>query len=108
MRVLIELPTWLGDTVMSTPAIENLIAHYRNSEIFILGPSVSTQVFKYHPKISETIVLDKKYFSLFKLRGRLGTFDIFFSFRGSLRSTILMFFIKSNKKYQYQTIVFLY
>ena len=25
MKILIELPTWLGDTVMTTPAIENLV-----------------------------------------------------------------------------------
>ena len=25
MKILIELPSWLGDTVMATPAIENLI-----------------------------------------------------------------------------------
>jgi len=24
MKILIELPTWLGDAVMATPAIENL------------------------------------------------------------------------------------
>ena len=25
MKILIELPTWLGDAVMATPAIENII-----------------------------------------------------------------------------------
>ena len=39
MKILIELPTWLGDTVMATPAIENLIKHYSDPEIaeLILG-----------------------------------------------------------------------
>jgi ADP-heptose:LPS heptosyltransferase len=32
MRILIELPTWLGDTVMATPAIEYLINFYNDSE----------------------------------------------------------------------------
>jgi heptosyltransferase-2 len=26
MRILIELPTWLGDCVMATPAIENIVS----------------------------------------------------------------------------------
>ena len=30
MRVLIELPTWLGDAVMATPAIENLINFHKS------------------------------------------------------------------------------
>ena len=25
MRILIELPTWIGDSIMATPAIENII-----------------------------------------------------------------------------------
>ena len=32
MNILIELPTWLGDTVMSTPAIENLTNFYKDSK----------------------------------------------------------------------------
>ena len=31
MRILIEIPTWLGDAVMATPAIENLINYYNES-----------------------------------------------------------------------------
>ena len=33
MRVLIELPSWLGDTVMASPAIENLIDFHEQSEV---------------------------------------------------------------------------
>ena len=25
MKILIELPTWLGDSIMTTPAIENIL-----------------------------------------------------------------------------------
>ena len=37
MKILIELPTWLGDTVMATPAIENIINYYENSNITLIG-----------------------------------------------------------------------
>ena len=33
MKILIELPTWLGDTVMTTPAIENLVNFFGDVEI---------------------------------------------------------------------------
>jgi len=37
MRILIELPTWLGDAVMATPAIENLVNYYDEPEVFLLA-----------------------------------------------------------------------
>ena len=37
MKILIKLPSWLGDVVMATPAIENLINHYNDAEINIIG-----------------------------------------------------------------------
>jgi heptosyltransferase II len=49
MRVLIELPTWLGDTVMVTPAIENLVHHFNDVEIILIGSYVSIEALKNHP-----------------------------------------------------------
>ena len=60
MKVLIELPTWLGDTVMSTSAIENLVDHFDDVEITLLGSYVSVEVLKNHPNVIKTHVLDKK------------------------------------------------
>ena len=33
MKILILLPTWLGDTIMATPAIENLVNLHNDSKI---------------------------------------------------------------------------
>ena len=41
MKVLIELPTWLGDTVMVTPAIENLTSNYSELDITLIGQKSS-------------------------------------------------------------------
>ena len=51
MRILIEIPTWLGDAVMATPAIENLINYFDESEIILIGSYLSTEALKNHPKI---------------------------------------------------------
>jgi heptosyltransferase II len=102
MRILIELPTWIGDAVMSTPAIENILSHYNNPEITIIGSIHSIEVIKYHPKISEFKVLKKNYISLYKIAKNLGKFDIFFSFRSSFRSFFFKLIISSQKKYQYE------
>ena len=60
MRILIELPTWLGDTVMVTPAIENLVDYYNEVEITLIGSFASIEVLKNHPKVLKTKVFSKK------------------------------------------------
>ncbi len=101
MRILIELPTWLGDTVMMTPAFENLVNNYENPNITILGSAISVEVLKNHSKVNKALILNKKYINLYKNARALKKFDAFFSFRGSFRSRVLKFFISSKKKYQY-------
>ena len=101
MKILIELPTWLGDTVMATPAIENIVNLYNDVEITFIGPFVSIETMKNHPKVVKTIVLDKKYTSLYKTAKDLGKFDVFFSFRSSIRTKFLKFLISAKKKYQF-------
>ena len=59
MKILIELPTWLGDTVMSTPAIENILRHYPEAKITLIGSKIATEITHNHPKIIKSIILDK-------------------------------------------------
>jgi len=101
MKILIELPTWLGDTIMATPAIENLANHFSDVEITLLGSFSSTEVLKDHPKVIETHILDKKFINLYKNLKNYGGFDIFFSFRGSIRSRFIKFCISSKSKFQF-------
>ena len=102
MRILIELPSWLGDAVMTTPAIENLISNYKMPQVTIIGSPVSVEIMKDHPRVVKTFILNKKYWQLFKLSKNLSEFDIFFSFRSSFRTKILRLLISSKKKYQYK------
>ena len=102
MRILIELPSWLGDTVMATPAIENLIDFNNQAEIILIGSSISIEIFKNHPKVTDTHILDKRYLSLVLLIRKLGKFDKYFSFRNSIRSNLYKFFIRSNLKFKYK------
>jgi len=101
MKVLIELPTWLGDCVMTTPAIENIVNFNNDVEITFIGSFVSIEAMKNHPKVVKTVVLDKKYSFLYKTARNLGKFDAFFSFRSSTRSKFLKFFISAKNKYQF-------
>ena len=102
MKILIELPSWLGDAVMATPAIENIVNYYNQTEITLVGSFISIEVLKNHPKVVKSEVLNKKYKSLYKISKNLGKFDAFFSFRSSFRSRIFKLFITSDHKYQFE------
>ncbi len=107
MKILIELPTWLGDTVMSTPAIENIVQKFPSAKITIFGSFISTLTLKNHPNVTKTVVDDSKYakfrlIKLFQIAKSLGKFDLAFSFRRTLPSKIFLFFISSKKKFGYR------
>ena len=96
IKALIELPTWLGDFVMATPAIENIINYYTDIEITFIGSLVSIEAIKNHPKVSSLIIIDKSYISLYKTSKSLGLFDVYFTFRNSLSSKLLKLLIKAK------------
>ena len=101
MKILIEIPAWLGDAVMATPAIENIANYYNEPEIILVGSFVSIETLKNNPKVAETHILEKKYISLYKLTKKLGEFDVYFSFRSSFRAKLFKFLISSKNKYQF-------
>ena len=103
MKLLIELPTWLGDAVMSTPAIENILNCYPNARVSLIGSKASLDVFKEHPLILKTYSYNKKYLSLLNFSRELGEYDIFFTFRSSFRSMIFKIMLSSKKKYRFSS-----
>ncbi|QKF59844.1 glycosyltransferase family 9 protein [Aliarcobacter lanthieri] len=107
MKIFIEIPSWLGDAIMATPAIQNIIKTYPESKIILLGSYVSTQAFQGYPNIEKVIVDDTKkngnrYKNLIFLAKSIGKVDIAISFRRSFSSKFMMFFIKAKKKFNYR------
>ena len=102
MKVLIELPTWLGDTVMVTPAIENLTSNYSELDITLIGQKSSIELLKNLKHVNKIQHLEKSYLSIYKVSKKLGEFDIFFSFRDSLRSKYLRYQVSSKNKFQFK------
>ncbi|WP_152054959.1 glycosyltransferase family 9 protein [Aliarcobacter butzleri] len=106
-EIFIEIPSWLGDAIMATPAIENLIITYPDAQITLLGSFVSTQAFQGYPNIKKVIVDDTKksgnrYKNLISLAKSIGRVDLAISFRRSISSKFMMFFIKAKKKFNYR------
>ena len=106
-EIFIEIPSWLGDAIMATPAIENLIKTYPDAQITLLGSFVSTQAFQGYPNIKKVIIDDTKksgnrYKNLISLAKSIGRVDLAISFRRSISSKFMMFFIKAKKKFNYR------
>lgn len=92
---------------MATPAIENLIKTYPDAQITLLGSFVSAQAFQGYPNIKRVIVDDTKksgnrYKNLIYLAKSIGRVDLAISFRRSISSKFMMFFIKAKKKFNYR------
>jgi len=105
--IFIEIPSWLGDAIMSTPAVQNIIKTYPKAQITLLGSYVSTQAFQGYPNIKKVLV-DKtkedknRYKSLISLAKSIGKVDLAISFRRSFSSKFMMFFIKAKQKFNYK------
>ncbi len=106
-KIFIEIPTWLGDAVMITPAIENIVKANPDCELTIFGSYVSAELFKYHPNVKNIIIDDSKksgnrYINLYKLAKKVGRVDIALSFRRNFTTKFLLWFIDAKQKFRYK------
>jgi len=100
MKILIILPNWLGDAVMTTPAIELLVKQYPNTKFTFVGSFASIQALKYHPRCEKAIIDETKkeknrFIATYKLARELGTFHLAITFRNQLHSSLLLRFTKT-------------
>lgn len=105
-KLFIEVPTWLGDCVMSTPAIENIVKAYPDVKITIMGSFVSTAIFEAHPNVEKIIVDEGRNAKsrlgwLYKTAKNMGHFDVALSLRRTLTSKLFMMFTQATLKANY-------
>ena len=101
MKILIILPNWLGDAVMSTPAIELLSTYYPNAKFTFVGSYVSIEALKHHPLCERAIIDETKkapfrLVATYKLAKDLGTFSMAVSFRDQIYSSLLLRFTDTH------------
>jgi heptosyltransferase-2 len=106
-KILIEVPTWLGDCVMTTPAINNIIKQYPTHKLIIFGSFVSTKVFLNHPNVTKIIIDDSKnkgnrYINLYNLAKSIKSIDLAFSFRKNFTTKFFLYFLNASKKFIYK------
>ena len=103
MRLFIELPTWLGDSVMASMAIELIASNFPDAQITFFGAKMCLELYKPHPNATNFIIDESKkaklrLLNLAKTMRNLGEFDVAISFRGSFSAKFGLFFIKAHKK----------
>lgn len=101
--LLIELPTWIGDSVMATPTIEALIHHLKPSSITLVGSYASIALFERDTRFNRRIVdttkkTKRRIKNTLKLAHELGKHDVAFSFRGTFFSHLLLWQTKSTMR----------
>jgi heptosyltransferase-2 len=91
-RILVRGTNWLGDAVMTTPALLRLREKFPNTHIALLTPEKLRELWLHHPAVNETISFasGESVFSIGKkLRG--GKFDLALVLPNSPRSVLEIF-----------------
>ena len=99
MRILVRMPNWLGDAVMATPALNNLLRHYAGAAFTLVGSPVVAELFaddsrfvaavpdnsqNARPRLAGVWRLARQ------LRRDLGPFDEGWTFQNGLSSRLLL------------------
>lgn len=106
MKLLVELPELIEDTVLVTPAIENLLKHHRNAEVTFVGSSVSTKLFENDKRVKNLIVGDTSnsifsLITLFVTARSVGNQDLVVSFKNGFYTKFFLYFISCENKYSF-------
>jgi heptosyltransferase-2 len=86
-RILVRGVNWLGDAVMTTPALQRLRERFPDAKITLLTEGKLAELWKHHPAVDETISFSREEGVLPLLRRlREQRFDLALIFPNSFRS----------------------
>ncbi|HEY5345461.1 MAG TPA: lipopolysaccharide heptosyltransferase II [Verrucomicrobiae bacterium] len=91
-RILVRGTNWLGDAVMTTPALLRLRENFPNAHITLLTQSKLAELWQHHPAINKTIdfTAEESVFAIAK-KLRSGKFDLALVLPNSPRSALEIF-----------------
>ncbi|MCC6503226.1 MAG: lipopolysaccharide heptosyltransferase II [Deltaproteobacteria bacterium] len=96
-KILVRAPNWIGDAVMSLPALEALKSLYPSADIYLLAKSRVVPVFENNPAISGFITVEggrhKGFFGALRLSGELRErdFDLAVLFQNAFGAALVAF-----------------
>jgi heptosyltransferase-2 len=101
-RILVRSSNWLGDAIMSTPALQRLREAYPGAHITLLSPRKLADLWLHHPSVDATLSFDEGE-SLWTIAGRLRTqrFDLALLLPNSPRSALEVFLARIPRRIGY-------
>ena len=91
-RILIDLPSNIGDAIMALPCVDRLYAGFPGPQITAIVSSRIQELFQRDSFIDETIVFDKNWTFWEQLRFTMrlrGRFDVFVDFKNTLMPLVV-------------------
>ncbi len=107
MKILIRLPNWLGDVVMSTAFVNAVVKLYPGSEINVIIKKELAEIANLIPGIAHVYPFSKKEYPgltgayRFGKKLRAQKFDLFFNLPSSISSTTLAWSSRARKRIGY-------
>jgi heptosyltransferase-2 len=101
-RILIRSTNWLGDAVMSAPAVRAIKAGRPDARVTILGPAKLVDFWKTMPEVDEVIAIapgEGPFSVAAKIRDR---FDVAFVFPNSVRTGLEVWFARIPRRVGYR------
>ncbi len=97
-RIMIRSTNWIGDAVMTTPAMQAVKASFPNAETVLVANPVVAELFLFHPCCDGVIVYDKKgahrgLTGLYRFSRELRKerFDLALLFQNAMEAAVLAF-----------------
>ncbi|HEX2957151.1 MAG TPA: lipopolysaccharide heptosyltransferase II [Chitinispirillaceae bacterium] len=108
MNILVRLPNWLGDIVMSTGFLNTLAVLYPGSTIDVIVKDSFKELIPLLPGITDTILFSRRQHSGFGGSVRFGRecaarkkYDLYISLPNSFSSAVTGFFSRSTRRIGY-------
>ncbi len=109
MKILVRLPNWLGDMVMSVAFMQELEDAFPDAEISVIVKDGLQSLLPYFPKITNHFIFSKKEYKGLKGAYRFGKiiaakerFDVFFCLPDSLSAALMGFAAGAKKRIGYK------
>ncbi|HVF80387.1 MAG TPA: glycosyltransferase family 9 protein [Flavisolibacter sp.] len=109
MKILVRLPNWLGDMVMSVGAIHQLSYFFPNVEVSIIAKKGLHDLLAFFPKTKHQFIFSKEEYKGLKGVWKFGrmikkteSFDLFISFPDSFSSALMGYATGARKRIGYK------
>jgi heptosyltransferase II len=107
MRILVRMPNWLGDAVMATPALHNLLGHFPEAQFVLVGSPPVAELFAPDPRFL-AVIADRsrahrwRWAGMWQLARRLrrehGPFAAAWTFQNSASSRLMLYALRAPQR----------